>query len=170
MSFLISRMELGDLCRVRPLCPTVQHYIGGDKCRNYQICNKVNLVSTNLISIKSLINHILVKGTNIYLTAMPSFLTQLYMFSYSSLKVNGLWNYPNTWILPSQNKSLNAKEFKLHTLHDPPRLFSFPSSASISFKEKKTQVKFSKFGEGGLQDFDSMSWFSSKPLKGKAGK
>lgn len=38
---------------------------------------------------------------------------------------------------PSQNKSLNAKEFKLHTLHDPPRLFLSPSSASISFKEKK---------------------------------
>lgn len=37
---------------------------------------------------------------------------------------------------PSQNKSLNAKEFKLHTLHDPPRLFLSPLSTSVSFKKR----------------------------------
>ena len=49
---------------------------------------------------------------------------------------------------PSQNKSLNAKQFKLHTLRDPPRLFLSPLLQAL-VSRKEMHVKFSKFGEDG---------------------
>lgn len=60
-------METGDLCSVKysALGPTVQHCIEDINVETIKSIIRQNLVSTNLISIKSLINHILVKGTNI---------------------------------------------------------------------------------------------------------
>ena len=65
---------------------------------------------------------------------------------------------------PSQNKSLNAKEFKLHTLHDPPGFFFPPRVQALVSRKKKMHVKFSKFGEDGSKiltqcpDFHPSHW------------
>lgn len=40
---------------------------------------------------------------------------------------------------PNQNKSLNAKEFKLHTVHNPLRLS--PSQVQTLVSRKETHVK-----------------------------
>jgi hypothetical protein len=60
-------METGDLCSVKysSLGPIVQHYIEEINVETIKSIIRQNLVSTNLISIKSLINHILVKGISI---------------------------------------------------------------------------------------------------------
>lgn len=54
-----------------------------------------------------------------------------------------LSKYLNPSLARKKKKSLNAKEFKLHTLYDPLRLFPPQVQALVSRKE--THIKFSKF-------------------------
>lgn len=72
--------------------------------------------------------------------------------------------------LPSQKMSLNAREFKLHTFHNPLSLSSTPKSllhpkvqALVSGKE--THVKLSQFWPGGSIILTQCPDFNSSCLK-----
>lgn len=65
--------------------------------------------------------------------------------------------------LPSQKKSLNAKEFKLHTFHNPLSLLHPKVQALVSRKE--THVKLSQFWLGGSIILTQCPDFNSSCLK-----